>query len=296
MTDNDSTSNFASEPPTTALLERILARAAEIVIIEASADKIGHPGAARIAISGSEIAELTRLLAIVDGGTGGHCRCLGWPTILVRDTGGNDIAQWTLHHRTNIRGLGNCDAELRDGPDLTEWLADHGLTRSREAQRRLARQQAEAEQRRTHWVQAAPPALADAAESASRREDGAEANLTRLIAVQHPETTERIRTLLAWAGFPSRQKDGTPWYELAPQRLLLAEPADSIFDALASTPPTPAQLDGAADLFTSFEWTTAYGTNIPQPLKTQLISHVESTGTDPMKFRMHHGYGTARSD
>ena len=33
------------------------------------------------------------------------------------------VAEWTLHHQERIRGFGNCDAELRHGPALTDWLA-----------------------------------------------------------------------------------------------------------------------------------------------------------------------------
>ncbi|MEV6817068.1 hypothetical protein, partial [Micromonospora sp. NPDC051296] len=192
------------EVPSTALVERVLAEAAEMLIVEASVDELDRPDAARIVVSGKEIAELTRLLAVVDGGTGDRCRCMGWPTILVSDAAGREIARWTLHHQTGIRGLGRCDADLRDGPALTDWLAGHGLTRSREVQQTLARQAAEDEARRVQWVKAAPLALAEAAEAASRRETGAEERLADLVARRYPDPIERIRTLLAWAGFPPR--------------------------------------------------------------------------------------------
>jgi len=142
-------SGSENEVPSTALLERILAHAAQVEIIEAPPDETDRDGAVGTIVSGPEIAELARLLAVVDGGTGDQCRCLGWPTIMVRDAYGHQIARWTLHHQTGIRGLGNCDAELRDAPTLTEWLAEHGLTRSREIQNILARRRDEAEQRRT---------------------------------------------------------------------------------------------------------------------------------------------------
>ncbi len=209
-------SGGGNEAPSTALLERVLARAAQVEIIEAPVDGTDRADAARTIVCGPEIAELGRLLAVVDGGTGDHCRCLGWPTILVRDADGHQIARWTLHHQSGIRGLGSCDAELRDASALTEWLAGRGLTRSREIQHMLARQRHDAEQRRTAWVAAAPPALAEAAESVSRREDGAENRLAGLVTQRYPDPRERIRTLLAWAGFPARQDNGTPWYELAP--------------------------------------------------------------------------------
>ncbi|MGW0434540.1 hypothetical protein ACWDV4_18625 [Micromonospora sp. NPDC003197] len=287
------------EAPRTALMERVLAEAAEVLIIEASADELDRPDAARTTVSGREIAELAPLLAVVDGGTGDCCRCMGWPTILVSDAAGHEIARWTLHHQTHISGLGSCDAQLRDGPGLTDWLADRGLPESREVQQMLAHQAAEEEARRLQWVKAAPPALAEAAEAASRREAGAEEGLADLAARRYADPIERIRTLLAWAGFPPRHTTtmgGTPWYELAPQRMLLTEPTEAIFDALASATLTSGQLDGAAELFTSLEWAGSQRPDIPESLRSVLIAHVTATGTEPMKFRMRHGYGTERSD
>ncbi|GLI00844.1 hypothetical protein [Phytohabitans aurantiacus] len=281
---------MTDEAPTTALLERVLAPAAEVLIVEAPPSDLGRAGAARVVVSGAEISELARLLAVVDGGTGDRCRCLGWPTIVVSDAGGHEIARWTLHHQTGIRGLGYCDAELRDGPALTDWLAARGLTGSLRAQRMLARQDAEAEKRRVRWVEAAPPGLAEAAEAASRREAGAEESLAALVRSRYPDAVERIRTLAAWAGFPPRQPSGIPWHELAPERLLLTEPAESIFKALASAPLTPEQLDGAAELFTSTAWTRARRARIPRSLRSSLIAHVTATGTDPMKFRIASGF------
>ncbi|MFC0431463.1 hypothetical protein [Kutzneria buriramensis] len=276
------------DAPTTARLERILARAAEVVIVEAGPDSLDRPEAARLVVSGAEIADLARVLAVVDGGIGDRCRCLGWPTILVNGADGSRIAQWALHHQQNLGGLGSCDAELRDGPALTEWLAERGLTGSREVARLLAEQEAEREARRARWLAAGPKKLLWAADLTSRREFGAEERLVALVARLYPEPVERIRMLLAWAGFPPRQGDsGRPWHELAPQRMLLAEPVESIFAALAAEPPTAAHLDGAAELFTDLAWKH----EIPEPLRSRLVAHVEASGSKPMKFRMRHGYG-----
>ncbi|WP_203698311.1 hypothetical protein [Catellatospora coxensis] len=284
------------EPPTTAALRRILGEAAEVVIVEASPYNLDKPDAERITVSGAEIGELAELLAIVDGGTGDRCRCLGSPTILVRDAAGRDIAQWTLHHQTGLRGIGDSDADLRDGPALTDWLAEHGLTGPREIQRMLAEYAAQEEVRRVAWVRAAPPGLTEAAEAASRREDDdAEERLAELTAVRFPDAAERIAVLLAWAGFtphaPPVPGGGTPWHELAPRRMLLQEPAEAIFEVLAAAPPTPAQLDGAAELFTDLDWKGR--PDPPEPLRSVLIAHVTATGTDPMRTRMGWGYGRA---
>ncbi|MGW4379579.1 hypothetical protein [Kitasatospora sp. NPDC004531] len=55
------------------------------------------------------------------------------------DGDGEQTAGWTLHHRRGLRAFGDCDADLRDGPALTEWPAARGLTGSREIQPELAR-------------------------------------------------------------------------------------------------------------------------------------------------------------
>lgn len=71
---------------------------------------------------------------------------------------------------------------------------------------------------------------------------------------------------MAWAGFPPRHTTtmgGTPWYELAPERMLLTEPTESIFNALASASLTLGQLDGAAELFTSLQWAGSQRADIP---------------------------------
>ncbi|MFJ3830124.1 hypothetical protein ACIPWI_19445 [Streptomyces sp. NPDC090046] len=291
-------------PPTTARLRAVLNRAARVVIVEGQvpSDEDDSTGAPRIDVTGADLADLAELLAIVDGGTGDRCRCNGWPTIMVHDANGELIARWTLHHQTGIRGLGDCDADLRDGPALTEWLAGHGLTGSREAQAELAAEEAVAERRRARWVRSAPDGLTEAAEAVAQPpgRDGeawsrdlrdAEDRLAALTRRLHPDGIERIRALLAWAGIPAREPTGgLMWYDRAVELQLLAEPSDLIFAACAAQPPTPAQLDGAAGLFGSLEWTGAHGRQLPEPLKSLLIAHIEAQGTEPMRFRMRHGY------
>nr|WP_228838977.1 hypothetical protein [Nocardia amamiensis] len=209
-------------------------------------------------VTGIEITDLAQRLAIVDGGTGDQCRCLGWPTILVHNSHGDLIARWTLHHQSALQGV--CDADLRDGPGLTEWLAQHGLTGSKEIQMKLAAQEAESEQRRMRWLHAAPVGLAgvaaDVTEPPNRDYDGwleAEQRLAALFRQRYPDEIDRVRILLAWAGIPSREASGgLKWYDLAVQRLLLAEAPDIVLTALIVQSPSAAQLDGAVQLFSSF--------------------------------------------
>ncbi|MFJ9587822.1 hypothetical protein [Streptomyces acidicola] len=302
------TVGMAEVAPTTARLRDVLNRAGRVVIVEGSPDEADSADLARIVVTGAEIADLAQLLAIVDCGTGDRCLCKGWPTIMVHDVNGELIACWTLHHQSGLRGIGDCDADLRDGPALTEWLAERGLTGSRAVQSRLAAQETEADRRRMRWVQAAPVGLSDAAadvahppgrdhEVWSRQLRDAKDRLAALIKHCYPDGIERIRVLLAWAGMPSREPtDGLKWYDMAVQGQLLAEDPDLIHAAFATGDPSPIQLDGAAQLFSSLEWTTAHGKQLPEPLRSMLIGHVQADGTDAMRFRMRHGYyGAERS-
>ncbi len=255
---------MAESAPTTARLRDVLNRAGRVVIVEGPPHEAESGDLARTVVTGAEIADLADLLALVDGGTGDRCRCLGWPTIMVHDVNGELIACWTLHHQSGLRGLGDCDADLRDGPALTAWLAERGLTGSREVQAQLAVQQTEADRRRTRWVQAAPAGLSDAAadvartpgrdrEAWSRQLQDAGDRLAALLQDRCPDPMERIRVLLAWAGIPARESGGLMWYDRAVQRLLLAEDPELLLAALIAQPPHPAQLDGAAQLFGSLE-------------------------------------------
>ncbi|MFI0446799.1 hypothetical protein [Actinomadura sp. 6N118] len=124
---------MAEGRPTTARLQSVLNRAARVVLVEGSPDQVDSADLARTVVTGADIADLAGLLAIVDGGTGDRCRCSGWPTILIHDVHDELIACWTLHHQDSIRGVGDCDADLRDGPALTAWLAERGLTGSQQA-------------------------------------------------------------------------------------------------------------------------------------------------------------------
>ncbi|MER6677285.1 hypothetical protein [Streptomyces sp. NPDC000983] len=298
----EGTSGMGEGAPTTTRVREVLNRAGRVVIAEGSPAVADSADVARIVVSGAEIADLAQLLAVVEGGAGDWCLCDGRPTIMVYDVKGGLIACWTLHHQSALRGIGDCDADLQDGPALTEWLAERGLTRSRKVQAGLAAQEAEEERRRLRWLQAAPSGLRDAAtevsippgrdlEAWSRRLKDARTRLTTIAQDECPEVIERIRVLLAWAGISAREPtSGMKWYDMAVQQMLLAEDPELIIAALATGSPSPVQLDGATQLFCSFEWTAAQGTDLPEPLRSMLIEHIEADGTDPMRSRMSHGY------
>lgn len=288
--------------PTTARVQDVLNRAAHVLIVEGPPDQVDSTDLRRLVVTGDEIADLARHLAIVDGGTGDRCRCNGWPTIMVHGPDGELTACWTLHHQTGLRGIGSCDADLRDGPALTEWLAQRGLTGSQDVQEMLAEEEAEAEQRRMRWIQAAPAGLADVAadvsrppgrddEAWSRQLDEAEGRLAALIRQHYPDAIERNRALLAWAGVRCRESTGgSMWYDMAVLRRIHAESPDLVLTALAARPPSPAQLDGASELFCTLEWTNAHDRQLPEPQRSMLIGHIQAVGTDTMRVRLSWGY------
>ncbi|MCX5009740.1 hypothetical protein OG765_01885 [Streptomyces sp. NBC_00555] len=296
------TVGMTEDVPTTARVQDVLNRATRVVIVEESPDKVDSTDLTRLVVTGDEIADLARHLAIMDGGTGDRCRCNGWPTIMVHGPDGELTACWTLHHQTGLRGIGNCDADLRDGPALTEWLAQRGLTRSQDVQEMLAEEEAEAEQRRMRWIQAAPAGLADVAadvsqppgrddEAWSRQLDDARDRLAARIRQHYPDAIERIRALLAWAGICSRESTGGwKWYDMAVMRQLHDESPDLVLAALAAHPPSPAQLDGASELFCTVEWTKAHDRHLPEPQRSMLIGHIQADGTDTMRRRLSWGY------
>ncbi|MFD0574311.1 hypothetical protein ACFQ0T_40150 [Kitasatospora gansuensis] len=98
------------------------------------------------------------------------------------------------------------------------------------------------------WLQAAPAGLAEVAAEVSQPSgdddlawsqqlDDAEDRLTALVHQHYPDPIERIRTLLAWAGVPTREPtSGSTWYDMAVLRLLHDEPADLVLAALAAHP------------------------------------------------------------
>ncbi|MFI5533847.1 hypothetical protein ACIA8O_35460 [Kitasatospora sp. NPDC051853] len=294
-----------TQAPTNARLREVLDRAGQVVIIEAPPGEEDEPGRPRTVVTGDDIAELAGLLAVVDGGTGDLCRCLGWPAVRVYGRDGERIADWSLHHQAGLRGLGDSDADLVDGPALTEWLAGRGLTGSREAQEWLAAEEEREERRRRRWIGAAPAGLAEVAaevaappgrddEAWSDALDEAERRFVALALELYPEAAVRIPLLLAWAGVKTRESTGgSTWYDqVVISRLLDEEPALVLAALAGDEPPSAAQLDGASELFAGLAWTRAHGRVLPEPVRSRLSAHIEADGTGTMRWRLAHGcYG-----
>ncbi|GGQ91426.1 hypothetical protein [Kitasatospora griseola] len=205
----------------------------------------------RTLVNGAGIAEPARLPAVVDGGTGDRCPCSGRPTIIMHDIDGESIACRNPHHGTGLRGLGDRDAEPRDGSARTAWPADRGLTGSRDVQAELAEQAAERERRRLRRLDTAPVGVRAAAEAVavhpgrdleawSGRAREAEAQLIAQVQQGFPDRTERIQVLSARAGASARaHTGGLTWYDRAVEQHLLAEEPGRVLAALTAGPPGP---------------------------------------------------------
>ncbi|MFC7330998.1 hypothetical protein [Marinactinospora rubrisoli] len=113
----------------------------------------------------------------------------------------------------------------------------------------------------------------------------------------HPDGIERIRVLPAWAGVSGREPTGgLRRSDKAVREQLLAEDPGLVVTALATGSPSPAQLDGAAELFGSFEWTGVHGRRLAEPLRSMLIGHIPADGTDRMRGLLGRGRcGAGRS-
>ncbi|MFD8723459.1 HupE/UreJ family protein [Streptomyces sp. NPDC059629] len=95
-----------------------------------------------------------------------------------------------------------------------------------------------------------------------------------------PASGERIRLLLAWAGTSVRAAGGgLMWYDTAVLGRLLTEDPALLLAACAAPPLSAAQLDGAAELFATLEWTQVRGEQLPEPLRSLLIDHIRTDGT-----------------
>jgi len=75
-----------------------------------------------------EAAQLCERLAFVEPALGVHCMCYGDQTVELRDGGDDVIAVLGLHDGVSLRWDGwSCDAELKNGRALLDWIDGHGV-------------------------------------------------------------------------------------------------------------------------------------------------------------------------
>ncbi|MFI1651529.1 hypothetical protein ACH4XT_32020 [Streptomyces avidinii] len=85
-------------------------------------------------------------------------------------------------------------------------------------------------------------------------------------------------------------KPAHPPYNTAAIRPSAVTANDLLLAALAAHPPSPAQLDGASELFGTLEWTKVHDRHLPEPQRSMLIGHIQAEGTDAMRRRLSWGY------
>jgi hypothetical protein len=227
----------------------------------------------------NELAALRRSMRITEE-AGGHCMCFGGPTLELLSANRSRLALLGIHHGHAIRwDQWRDDARLVDGRSLMEWLARHGV---REPLRDFEEQEARRRQReldRDRWRAATPSALESVWSSdLDPLGDADLAPLHEALLSGMPDVDERILALLNWFGSGAGPWSGFASYEQVAERLLLGYSIERIVSAMESTELGPAQLEGAARLFTgwAFGQRRPHGLReIPDTLRAALWHHVK---------------------
>ena len=212
----------------------------------------------------ADIAALHTTLRIVDG-PGGHCMCFGGPTLEMLSGDRTRLALLGIHHGLAIRwNRWKDDARLIDGHLLLTWLAQRGVVgplRDFEAQEALQRQGMQDWDR---WLAAMPSALIPVWSGALGQFGSVDiVPLRTVLEGGLPDESKRILALLEWFGSGAGPWSGFPSYEVAAEELLLGYSTARIIQAVESTRPSSAQLEGAARLFAGW----SFGKQRPQGLK-----------------------------
>jgi hypothetical protein len=144
--------------------------------------------------------------------------------------------------------------------------------------------QREREVRWKRWQQATPASIAALLEGNAAYAMGESYGLPDLapaLAVEIPDPRQRILALFAWYGSGAGPWSGFPAYEVVPQDLLMGYPTVELVAAAQSPGLTPAQLEGAARFFASWDFDRQRPGDIkslPAELKSRLQQHVLDSG------------------
>jgi hypothetical protein len=234
----------------------------------------------------ADVAALRATMRILDG-PGGHCMCIGGPTLELMSADGSRLAVLSIHHGLAIRwNRWKDDAKLVDGRLLLDWLAERGVAKPLREFEAMEQRQRESKQHRNRWLAAMPNALVPVWSSALGNfgivnVDALRARLETAL----PDEAERVLALLEWFGSGAGPWSGHPSYETAAETLLLEYSTARVIKVIESARLSPAQLEGAARLFAGWSFSQQRPNDLmelPGPLKTALWEHVKDT-RDPDK-------------
>jgi hypothetical protein len=252
---------FRSEAvqPTQASLAALLERTASVRVLEGGTSR-GKAVSDRtlVTVGFDALGPLFESLPILDG-SGGHCMCLGGPSLELRARNGDVVAVFGIHHGHALRWGGwKDDARLLDGMRVLEWLAAHGVGGPLAHHREAERAKLESEAARARWVTRMPDALK--AWSTERWQTMIEQDDVRdaveALSCAGGDILPSIRALFEWLGSSRGPWTGVPAYELFPERLLLAFPVDSLVKAADDPGLSDDALEGVARLFAGHGFTT----------------------------------------
>lgn len=237
----------------------------------------------------TDVEALGITMRIIDG-PGGHCMCLGGPTLEMLSADRSRLALLSIHHGLAIRwNRWKDDARLIDGRLLLEWLAKRGVVEplhdfeAQEARQRQSQQDWE------RWLAAMPSALVPVWSGALGQFGNVDVVPLRAALVRGiPDEGACILALLKWFGTGAGPWSGFPSYEQVAEELLLGYPTARIIEAVKSTQLSPAQLEGAARLFAgwSFSKQRPQGLReLSETLRHTLWHHIKDTPDNDKRGR-----------
>ncbi len=238
------------------------------------------------------LRQLRQALA-VERVTGGLCMCLGDLALEFFDPAGQRLALVGLHHAVTIRWSGwDSDAQLRDGDEVLQWLAERGAAGPLAREQERQREREAAARAREEWFTAAPMTVRHYADAAIRNGGIIPAAWSREVAQRlefaFPDPVKRATTLLVWYASGSGLCSGFPAYEDLPQEALANLPITAIIEALQSSPDDDRVTAGAVRHLFSWKSRTAQQQDIaqlPADLRTRLLASARASGNDDKQRR-----------
>jgi hypothetical protein len=206
-----------------------------------------------------------------------QCACMDGPDIALLKNKQEIATVWN-HEGTAIgSSVWNGDWYNGDPDRWLRWFDARGMKGTREFFNQLHREEKKAEDDERRWLKTMPSSLKPLWSNAlsQYQPPGKNPNLEPLnlaLAKQYPDTSGRIRALMAWYGSGAGPWSGFPGYEEIAEKLLRQYPTKVLIEAVESRNLTDHELEGAARIFGG--WTPVRDpTPIPADLRHALLEH-----------------------